>query len=99
MIFASALDCWGFGLGRFVNFWSKKLNLNKNLLMKYIFEDYSFNDKTMKIAKITESSDSSRPMFASMILDPIWEFYDTAIRDRDPSLAAQLAKDQVNGSV
>lgn len=29
VIFASALDCWGFGLVRFSNMWARKLGVNK----------------------------------------------------------------------
>jgi hypothetical protein len=32
-----------------------------------------------------------RPMFASMILDPIWQIYDTAVAQHDPEKAAKMA--------
>jgi ribosome assembly protein 1 len=51
VIFASALDCWGFGLVKFANLWSKKLEVNKAVLQKYLFEDYCFNAKTKKIVR------------------------------------------------
>jgi hypothetical protein len=76
VIFASALDCWGFGVAKFANIWSKKLNLNKNILQKHLFEDYSYNPKTKKLIKCV---DTNIPMFAMMILDPIWQLYDTAV--------------------
>jgi hypothetical protein len=33
IIFASALDCWGFGIAKFANIWSKKLGLNRGILL------------------------------------------------------------------
>lgn len=93
VIFASALDCWGFGLGRFANMWAHKLGVNKTLIQKYIFGDYSFNMKDKKIMKYDpQTTDSGvKPMFAEMVLDPIWQLYDSAIINNDPEKAAQMA--------
>lgn len=84
IIFASALDCWGFGIARFANIWSKKLGLNRGILLKYFFEDYTFNKSTKKMVKCDPLDPSSKPMFATMILDPIWQLYDTAVLQQNP---------------
>jgi ribosome assembly protein 1 len=91
VIFASALDCWGFGIGRFANLWAKKFGVNKNTLQKYFFDDYMFNPKTKKIVKCDPSDPTAQPMFASLILDPIWQIYDTAIVQQNPDKAAKMA--------
>jgi ribosome assembly protein 1 len=96
VIFASALDCWGFGLMKFVNSLSRKLGLNKQVLKKYLFEDFSFNSDTKKILKYDASNQNSKPMFASMVLDPIWHIYETAIVMQNPKDAANFAKQQVS---
>lgn len=93
VIFASALDCWGFGIMKFANIWSKKLGVNKALLQKYLFDDYCFNSKTMKIVKYDATVDNGlKPMFATMILDPIWQLYDAAVVQQDPAKAAKMAQ-------
>ena len=56
VIFASALDCWGFSLTKFTNIWANKLNINKNILHKYMFDDYYYNSKTKKICKYDPST-------------------------------------------
>ena len=51
VIFASAIDCWGFQLPKFAGIWAKKLGVNRGVLLKYMFENYSFNTKTKKLIK------------------------------------------------
>jgi hypothetical protein len=75
-------------VAKFANIWSKKLDLNKNVLQKYLFEDYSYNSKTKKLVKC---GDTHVPMFAMMILDPIWQLYDTAVTQGLPEKASKMA--------
>jgi len=93
VVFASALDCWGFGLGKFSTLWANKLGLNKNTLHKYFFEDYSLNVKDKKIVKYDPQNSSSgqKPMFAAMILDPIWQLYETTAINPDLEKAVAMA--------
>ena len=91
VIFASALDCWGFGIARFANMWSKKLGLNKNILQKHMFEDFSFNPKTKKLVHCDPLDTSSQPMFATMVLEPLWQLYDAAVIQQNPEKAAKMA--------
>ena len=92
VIFASALDCWGFGIGRFANMWAKKFGVNKNVLQKYFFEDCAFNPQTKKIVKCDPLDPSAQSMFATLILDPIWQLYDTAVTQQNPDKAAKMAQ-------
>eukprot|EP01031_Cornospumella_fuschlensis_P032612 gene32612-39430_t len=77
--FASALDGWGFGLMKCINMLTKKLGLNRNILRQYLFEDYYINLETKKIGKYGGSDSSKSPMFANLVLEPIWEIYDCAL--------------------
>jgi ribosome assembly protein 1 len=79
VVFCSAFDTWGFGLPKFVNLYVKRLGLNRGVLHKYLFEDYCFNDATKKISKYDSSDYSSKPMFASMVLDPLWNLYSACV--------------------
>ena len=92
VVFAAALDCWGFGVSKFVGIWSSKLGVNKAVLRKYIFEDYAFNPSTKKLVKCNIGENSNlKPMFATMILDPIWQMYDVCIIQQNPEKAAKMA--------
>lgn len=44
----------------------------------------------MKVTKWTSSSQAP-PMFVSMILDPIWQLYDAAVRDKNGAKAGRMA--------
>ena len=92
VVFASAIDGWGFGIGRFAMYWAKQLSLNKNALQKYMFDDYTFNKNSKKISKLDSANSNSKPMFVSMILDPIWKLYDVAISQQNSEKAANMAK-------
>lgn len=93
--FASALDCWSFGLMKFINFWHKKLGLNKNVLRKYLFEDYCLNIDTKKITKYDPSEYGKQPMFVTLVLEPLWEIYETIIIKGELPSAVAIAKEKV----
>ena len=92
VIFASAIDCWGFGTARFATIWANKLGLNKNILQKHIFDDFSYNSKTKKLTKCSNDSSGSEPLFATMILDPIWKIYDACVVQGNPEKASKMAE-------
>lgn len=92
VIFASAYDCWGFSTGKFATIWAQKLGVSRSVLLQYLFEDYSFNSKTKKVVKCsTESDVCSVPMFASMVLEPIWQLYITCVKENNPTKASKMA--------
>ena len=75
VVFASAIDCWGFGTIKFANIWAKKLEINKNALQKYLFEEYAWHPTDKKMVKCHPSKPHIVPMFVKMILEPIWQLY------------------------
>ena len=92
VVFAAALDCWGFGISKFVGIWSAKLGVNKSVLRKFIFDDYAINPATKKLVKCNAAENPNvKPMFATMILDPIWQMYDVCIHQQNPEKAAKMA--------
>ena len=98
VLFASAFDTWGFGIIKFVNYYARKFNLNRNVLQKYIFEDYSFNAQTCKVVKLDAQDRSTMRMFAEMILNPIWKVYDLCMVKHDVNEAAQWFTQEVTSS-
>ena len=98
VIFCSALDCWGFGTAKFATIWAKRLEINRNVLRKYIFEDCAFNPATKKIVKLDTSRGAGalKPMFATMVLDPLWQLYETAMVQQDATKAANMANKGVS---
>lgn len=90
--FASALDGWGFGLMKFINFWHKKLGLNKNILRKYLFDDYAINMDTKKITKVEFADSTAQPMFATLVLNPLWKIYETLIINQEMNATLEYVK-------
>ena len=89
----------GFGIGKFATTWANKLNINKNVLQKYFFGDYSLNLETKKVIKYDPQTDGyseKKPIFVALVLEPIWELYTTAIIDQNPQHAADYAKKEVS---
>jgi ribosome assembly protein 1 len=99
VIFCSALDCWGFGTAKFATMWAKRLEINRNVLRKYIFEDCALNTTTKKIVKLDTARSGGvgelKPMFATMVLDPLWELYEAAVVEQDAAKAASIASKEV----
>lgn len=99
VIFASAIDCWGFGIGKFAMSWATKLNINKNILQKYLFGDFTLNLDTKKVIKFDPHEDcynsEKKPMFVALVLDTIWDLYNAAMIDQNPQAAADTAKEKV----
>ena len=66
--------------------------MNKSILRRYLFDDYAFNPATKKLMKCNAAENPSlKPMFATMILDPIWQMYDVCITQQNPEKAAKMA--------
>lgn len=92
VVFSSAIDCWGFGTLKFANIWAKKLGVNKNVLYKYMFEDYYFNNASKKICKCDSADSSHVPMAVPLIFEPIWRLYNICVTEKDTEKAAKMAE-------
>ncbi|CAM9908533.1 unnamed protein product, partial [Phaeothamnion confervicola] len=104
VVFASALDGWGFGLGQFARLWAKRLGCPPRRLRAMLWGDFVLNPKTMKVTRRNAAaaaggggggggggSGGAPPMFATMILEPIWQLYDVAMRQNNAERAGRMA--------
>eukprot|EP00752_Nemacystus_decipiens_P007824 g6989.t1 len=90
VVFCSALDGWGFGLGDFARLWAKRVGCKPRELRRMLWGSFVLNAKTKKVTKWTPTTQAP-PMFVSMILDPIWQLYDAAVRDKNGAKAGRMA--------
>lgn len=105
VLFVSAKDCWGTNVLRFVNIYSQqkwKGGINRNVLLKYIFEEYCYNPVTKKLIKYDPGVDMfdaanswKKPLFVVMVLEPLWEMYTKCVIEKDFQGAAQYIKQEV----
>ncbi|KRZ11887.1 Elongation factor Tu GTP-binding domain-containing protein 1, partial [Trichinella zimbabwensis] len=78
VVFASALDNWGFRLVDFARFWSKRLHTDEELLLQALWGDYYIDSKT-KLPVFGASDKGKSPLFVVMILNNLSAIYDSMI--------------------
>lgn len=80
VIFASAIDGWGFNVGQIAKFYESKLGINREKLSKVLWGDYFYENKTKKIlTRKALNGKNLKPLFVSFILDNIWRVYETVL--------------------
>lgn len=80
VIFASAVDGWGFNIGQIAKFYEKKLGMNRNKLNQVLWGDFYFDSKNKKIlTKKGLKGKVMKPLFVSFILDNIWKIYENCL--------------------
>lgn len=105
VIFASALDGWGFTISSFSQCIAKKLKISKRALSKTLWGDYYVNMKQKMILKGAQNK-AKKPLFVSMVLENIWSVYDVVYIRKDSvlmdkilsSLNIKLSKRDLNSS-
>ena len=91
VVFASSLYCWAFSIPTFARIWAKKLGVKRGLLVRHLWGDFVFNSKTLGVSRYVQDS-KAKPMFVSMILDPIWQLYEVTFLDEDLDKARKMIK-------
>ncbi|KAK9462181.1 P-loop containing nucleoside triphosphate hydrolase protein [Lipomyces oligophaga] len=93
VIFASAIDGWGFTVQQFAVLYEKKLGMNRSVLEKVLWGDYYYDAKNKKV--LTNKSLKGRnlkPIFVQFVLESIWTVYDCTVIDRDLEKAERVVK-------
>ncbi|KAG1959572.1 elongation factor-like GTPase [Pimephales promelas] len=82
VVFASAIDGWGFRIHQFAEMYSKKMGIRFWVLLKTLWGDFYLNAKAKKIMKGAQSK-GKKPLFVQLVLDNIWSMYDAVVTTRD----------------
>jgi len=82
VIFASAIDCWGFTLESFSEILTKTIGFKKEVITKLLWGDYYFNKANKKIYK-TPVNSNSKPMFVEFVLNNIYKLYKLALVEKN----------------
>uniref|UniRef100_A0A023F2G3 Ribosome assembly protein 1 n=1 Tax=Triatoma infestans TaxID=30076 RepID=A0A023F2G3_TRIIF len=82
VIFASAIDGWGFSVNDFATLYSKKLGLNEDNLKRTLWGDFYYNAKTKRIMKGAQEK-AKKPLFVQLVLENIWSLYETICVRKD----------------
>ncbi|KAM3965500.1 LOW QUALITY PROTEIN: elongation factor-like GTPase 1 [Aphomia sociella] len=78
VVFASAIDGWGFTIHTFAKLFSAKLGIKEDLLRKVLWGDFYLNTKTKRVMKGAQEK-AKKPLFVQVILDNLWNVYETIV--------------------
>ncbi|XP_054160603.1 elongation factor-like GTPase 1 [Oppia nitens] len=89
VVFASAIDGWGFTIGDFSKFLSKKYGIKEEVLNKTLWGDFYLSSKEKKIMKGALSK-ARKPIFVTMVLDNILAIYEAIAIKRDKEMIQKI---------
>lgn len=80
VIFASAIDGWGFRIGKFAQLYAAKLGINEEKLRRVLWGDYYLDTKTKRVIGVKQLKGRAlKPLFVQFVLDNIWAVYDSVV--------------------
>ncbi|KAG7235345.1 hypothetical protein INR49_002768 [Caranx melampygus] len=82
VVFASAIDGWGFSIRQFAHIYSQKMGIKAEVLLRTLWGDYYLSAKAKKIMKGAQAK-GKKPLFVQLVLDNIWSLYDAVVTRRD----------------
>ncbi|XP_023227441.1 elongation factor-like GTPase 1 [Centruroides sculpturatus] len=91
VIFASAIDGWGFGISHFAKLYSTKLGIKEDILNKTLWGDYYLNTKTKRIMKGAQAK-AKKPLFVQFVLENIWAVYEAVVIKRNKEMIDKIVK-------
>lgn len=93
VVFASAIDGWGFNISQFVKFYESKLNIKREKLQKVLWGNFFIDPKTKKVIGIKGRKDRPlKPLFVNLILENIWKIYSTVCINKDSNVLEKITK-------
>ena len=91
VIFASAVDGWGFNIGQLAKFYEQKLGAKRENLQKVLWGDFYLDPKTKKIIGSKGLKGRNlKPLFVSLILDNIWKIYENIVLVRNDESVSKI---------
>uniref|UniRef100_A0AAX7SKG5 Elongation factor-like 1 n=1 Tax=Astatotilapia calliptera TaxID=8154 RepID=A0AAX7SKG5_ASTCA len=82
VVFASAIDGWGFSIQHFAHIYSERMGIKKEVLLKTLWGDFYLSMKAKRIMKGAQAK-GKKPLFVQLVLDNIWSLYDAVVIRRD----------------
>ena len=80
VIFSSAVDGWGFRIGKFAQLYAEKLGIKEANLRKVLWGDYYLDPKTKRIIGHKHLKGRAlKPLFVQFVLENIWAVYDGVV--------------------
>ncbi|KAL0960835.1 hypothetical protein HGRIS_005851 [Hohenbuehelia grisea] len=91
VVFASAIDGWGFRIGRFAQLYAAKLGMKEATLRRVLWGDFFLDSKTKKVVGYKHLRGRAlKPLFVQFVLDNIWAIYDAVLLNPNPDKVAKI---------
>jgi ribosome assembly protein 1 len=80
VIFASAVDGWGFRIGNFARIFAARLGTKERILRRVLWGDYYIEPKTKRIIGPKHLRGRNyKPLFVQLVLDNLWAVYENVL--------------------
>jgi ribosome assembly protein 1 len=80
VVFASAIDGWGFRIGRFAQIFATKLGIKEANLRRVMWGDFYLDPKTKRVISHKHLRGRAlKPLFVQFVLENIWAVYDGVV--------------------
>lgn len=91
VVFASALDGWGFRVGNFAQLYSAKLGFKEANLKRVLWGDFYLDSKTKKVISHKHLRGRAlKPLFVQFVLENIWAVYDAVVINPNTEKVAKI---------
>ncbi|KAF9013346.1 P-loop containing nucleoside triphosphate hydrolase protein [Cyathus striatus] len=91
VIFASAIDGWGFRVGRFAQLYAQKLGIKEANLRRVLWGDFFLDPKTKRVISYKHLRGRAlKPLFVQFVLDNIWAIYDAVVINPNPDKVTKI---------
>eukprot|EP01147_Barroeca_monosierra_P005506 gene5507-167_t len=92
VVFASAIDGWGFTVFDFSDMLAKKLGCNAPALRRCLWGDYYLSKEKGSVKVRRGAHDKGKiPLFVKFVLEPIWAMYQVVIEETDLDKMKKMA--------
>lgn len=80
VVFASAIDGWGFRVSKFAQLYSTKLGYKEANLRRVLWGDFYLDPKTKRVISYKHLKGRAlKPLFVQFVLENIWSAYDAVV--------------------
>ncbi|KAH9854742.1 translation elongation factor 2 [Lenzites betulinus] len=91
VVFASAVDGWGFRIGKFAHLYAVKLGIKEANLRTVLWGDFYLDPKTKRVISHKHLRGRSlKPLFVQFVLDNIWAVYDAVVTNPNPNKVTKI---------
>ncbi|KAI0086587.1 translation elongation factor 2 [Irpex rosettiformis] len=91
VVFASAVDGWGFRVTKFAHLYAVKLGMNETNLRTVLWGDFYLDPKTKRIISYKHLRGRAlKPLFVQFVLENIWAVYDAVVLNPNPDKVTKI---------